>query len=221
MENRSNLMKFDYMTEETVITIPTLAELIGVNMEDIFTVIHTGNIPVLVLSGKRLSVFKADNPSFKTNLNKVIMLDYSMCIEIANKFEGRKRYFAILDCFFSEEIEGYKLDSLDFDINSFDYGKALLEDMMKSVKFTSDNRDTIIDIIESNKLGNPSWINDAISLTSLEYHRLYYNYFYMGELLLKQGVVPNKYLIVKTMAEKDFEESIESKFYVSMLDIVQ
>lgn len=221
MEKRSNLMKFDYMTEEKVITIPTLAELIGVNMEDIFTVIHTGNVPVLVLSGKRLAVFKADNPSFKTNLNKVIMLDYSMCIEIANRFEGRKRYFAILDCFFSEEIEGYKLDSLDFAINSFDYGKALLEDMMKSGKFTRDNRDTIIDIIESNKLGNPSWINDAISLTSIEYHRLYYNYFYMGELLLKQGIVPNKYLIVKTMAEKDFEESIESKFYVSMLDIVQ
>ena len=43
----------------------------------------------------------------------------------------------------------------------------------------------------------------------------------MGELLLKQGIVPNKYLIVKTMTEKDFEESIESKFYVSMLDIVQ
>lgn len=221
METRNNLMKFDYMTEEKVIPIPTLAELIGVNMEDIFTVIHTGNIPVLVLSGKRLSVFKADNPSFKTNLNKVIMLDYSMCIEIANRFEGRKRYFAILDCFFSEEIEGYKLDSLDFAINSFDYGKALLEDMMKSGKFTRDNRDTIIDIIESNKLGNPSWINDAISLTSIEYHRLYYKYFYIGELLLKQGIVPNKYLIVKTMAEKDFEESIESKFYVSMLDIVQ
>lgn len=214
-------MKFDYMSEEKVIPIPTLAELIGVNMEDIFTVIHTGNIPVLVLSGKRLAVFKADNPSFKTNLNKVIMLDYSMCIEIANRFEGRKRYFVILDCFFSEEIEGYKLDSLDFAINSFDYGKALLEDMMKSGKFTRDNRDTIIDIIESNKLGNPSWINDAISLTSIEYHRLYYKYFYIGELLLKQGIVPNKYLIVKTMAEKDFEESIESKFYVSMLDIVQ
>ena len=214
-------MKFDYMTEEKVIPIPTLAELIGVNMEDIFTVIHTGNIPVLVLSGKRLAVFKADNPSFKTNLNKVIMLDYSMCIEIANRFEGRKRYFAILDCFFAEEIEGYKLDSLDFGINSFSHGKALLEDMMKSGKFTRDNRDVIIDIIESNKLGNPSWINDAISLTSLEYHRLYYKYFYIGELLLQQGIVPNKYLIVKTMTEKDFEESIESKFYVSMLDIVQ
>lgn len=221
METRNNLMKFNYIEEAKVITIPTLADLIGVNMEDIFTVIHTGNIPVLVLSGKRLSVFKADNPSFKTNLNKVIMLDYSMCIEIANKFEGRERYFAILDCFFAEEIEGYKLDSLDFDIDSFYYGKALLEDMMKSGKFTRDNRDTIIDIIESNKLGNPSWINDAISLTSIEYHRLYYKYFYIGELLLKQGIVPNKYLIVKTMAEKDFEDAIESKFYVSMLDIVQ
>ena len=221
MENRSNLMKFDYMTEEKVIPIPTLAELIGVNMEDIFTVIHTGNIPVLVLSGKRLTVFKADNPSFKTNLNKVIMLDYSMCIEIANKFEGRERYFAILDCFFVEEIEGYKLDSLDFDIDSFSYGRLLLEDMMKSGKYTRDNRDTIIDIIESNKLGNPSWINDVVSLTSIEYHRLYYKYFYIGELLLQQGIVPNKYLIVKTMTEKDFEESIESKFYVSMLDIVQ
>lgn len=221
MKNKSNLMKFNYMEEAKVITIPTLADLIGVNMEDIFTIIYTGHVPVLTLSGKRLSVFKADNPSFKTNLNKVIMLDYSMCREIANKFEGRKRYFAILDCFFSEEIEGYKLDSLDFDIDSFYYGKALLEDMMKSGKFTRDNRDTIIDIIESNKLGNPSWINDAISLTSIEYHRLYYKYFYIGELLLKQGIVPNKYLIVKTMAEKDFEESIESKFYVSMLDIVQ
>lgn len=93
--------------------------------------------------------------------------------------------------------------------------------MIKSGKYTRDNRDVIIDIIESNKLGNPSWINDAISLTSIEYHRLYYKYFYIGELLLKQGIVPNKYLIVKTMAEKDFEESIESKFYVSMLDIVQ
>lgn len=221
MENKSNLMKFNYMEEAKVITIPTLADLIGVNMEDIFTVIYTGNIPVLTLSGKRLSVFKADNPSFKTNLNKVIMLDYSMCREIANKFEGRKRYFAILDCFFSEEIEGYMLDSLDFDIDSFYYGKALLEDMMKSGKFTRDNRDTIIDIIESNKLGNPSWINDAISLTSIEYHRLYYKYFYIGELLLKQGIVPNKYLIAKAMTEKEFEESIESKFYVSMLDIVQ
>ena len=221
METRSNLMKFDYMTEEKVISIPTLAELIGVNMEDIFTVIHTGNIPVLVLSGKRLSVFKADNPSFKTNLNKVIMLDYSMCIEIANRFEGRKRYFTILDCFFAEEIEGYKLDSLDFAINSFDYGKALLEDMMKSGKFTRDNRDVIIDIIESNKLGNPSWINDVVSLTSIEYHRLYYKYFYIGELLLQQGIIPNKYLITKTMTEKDFEDAVESKFYVSMLDIVQ
>lgn len=137
------------------------------------------------------------------------------------KQDGGKRYFAILDCFFAEEIEGYKLDSLDFGINSFSHGKALLEDMMKSGKFTRDNRDIIIDIIESNKLGNPSWINDAISLTSLEYHRLYYRYFYMGELLLKQGIIPNKYLIVKAMTEKDFEESIESKFYVSMLDVVQ
>lgn len=219
MNNKNNIIKLNHGTEK-VITISTLAELIGVDKEDIFASIFKGCIPTFSLSGDVLAKFKTENPSFKTNLNNVILLDYSMCREIVNRFEDRLTYFPILDCFFSEEIQKYKDESSKFDLDEFNFGKKLIKQMFHDEEFAVKNREKMKGIIESNGLGYLQGIHFFLRHTKFEYWDWDYRYFQYGGLLLEKGIIPNQYEIIKMITEEQFEDSLKPNFYASMSSVI-
>lgn len=195
----NNLVKYIH-GKENVITIETLSKLIGVSETDIFMNILESNMPIYKIEDEDLIKFKRDNPSFKTNLETAILLDYPMCLEIVGRFKnGNIRFWHILECFFKEEIQSSLGESNGFDYNDFYKGIEFIDRIKQDKELEKKLIGDIKDIIERNGLG---YMKSKDSITgNLGILDLEYRYFYISNILIERGDIPNKYRISEELVK--------------------